>query len=71
MMNGFVRGAAGRHDIGCQPDYAPRSLKNPIGMQQNCWQPHGKLLASGNAVSDWNGARQRSMMADLPAVQAT
>jgi hypothetical protein len=29
-----------------------RTLNNAIGMQQNCWQPHGKLLASGNAVSD-------------------
>jgi hypothetical protein len=37
-----------------------RTLKNPIGMQRNGWQPHGKLLASGNAVSDWSGARQRS-----------
>lgn len=29
-----------------------RTLNNAIGMQQNCWQPHGKLLASPNAVSD-------------------
>jgi hypothetical protein len=36
------------------------SLKKRIGMQQNGWQPHGKLLASGNAVSDCSGARQRS-----------
>jgi hypothetical protein len=36
------------------------TLKKPIGMQQNCWQPHGKLLASGNAVSGRNGARQQS-----------
>jgi hypothetical protein len=36
------------------------TLKRPIGMQQNCWQPHGKLLASGNAVSGRNGARRRS-----------
>jgi hypothetical protein len=36
------------------------TLKKPIGMQQNGWQPHGKLLASGNAVSEWNGARRRS-----------
>jgi hypothetical protein len=36
------------------------TLEKPIGMQQNCWQPHGKLLASGNAVSERNGARQRS-----------
>jgi hypothetical protein len=35
-----------------------RTRKIPIEMQQNGWQPHGKLLASGNAVSDWNGARQ-------------
>jgi hypothetical protein len=39
----------------------PRTtLKKPIGMQQNCWQPHGKLLASGNAVSEWSGARRRN-----------
>ena len=39
----------------------PRETReSPIGMRQNCWQPHGKLLASGNAVSDRNGARQRS-----------
>ena len=36
------------------------TLKKPIGMQQNCWQPHGKLLASGNAVSEWSGARRRN-----------
>ena len=29
-------------------------------MEQNGWQPDGKLLASGNAVSAWNGGRQRS-----------
>jgi hypothetical protein len=28
------------------------TLKKPIGMQQNGWQPDGKLLASGNAVSE-------------------
>ena len=37
-----------------------RTLKRPIGMQQNGWQPRGKLLASGNAVSEGNGARLRS-----------
>jgi hypothetical protein len=46
-----------RHDI----DNTPRmTLKKPIGMQQNCWQPDGKLLASGNAVSEWGGARRRN-----------
>jgi hypothetical protein len=29
-------------------------------MEQNGWQPDGKLLASANAVSAWNGGRQRS-----------
>ena len=29
-------------------------------MEQNGWQPDGKLLASANAVSDWGGGRQRS-----------
>ena len=28
-----------------------RTLNKPIGMQQNGWQPHGKLLTSGNAAS--------------------
>ena len=49
--------------------------KAQIGMRQNCWQPHGKLLASGNAVSDRNGARQRSedggstsCLGDLPGL---
>jgi hypothetical protein len=46
-----------RHDIGNRPR---TTLKKPIGMQQNCWQPHGKLLASGNAVSEWSGARRRN-----------
>jgi hypothetical protein len=46
-----------RHDIGNRPQ---TTLKKPIGMQQNCWQPHGKLLASGNAVSEWSGARRRN-----------
>jgi hypothetical protein len=27
-------------------------------MQQNGWQPHGKLLASASVVLDCNGARQ-------------
>lgn len=36
------------------------TLKKPIGMQQNGWQPNGKLLASGNAVSEWSGARRQS-----------
>ena len=34
--------------------------KKTIGMPQNCWQPHRKLLTSGNAVSARNGVRQRS-----------
>jgi hypothetical protein len=46
-----------RHDIGNRPQ---TTLKKPIGMQQNCWQPHGKLLASGNAVSEWSGVRRRN-----------
>jgi hypothetical protein len=29
-------------------------------MLQNGWHPNRKLLTSGNAVSDWNGARQRT-----------
>ncbi len=50
----------GRHRRGRRAEPAPRTLTNPIGMQQNCWQPHGKLLASAKVVLDLNGARQRS-----------
>ena len=53
------RAAAARYPQ--QTTSTPRtSLKKPIGMQQNCWQPPGKLLASGNAVSEWSGARRRN-----------
>lgn len=45
---------------GAEPNQAQRTLNNPIGMQQNGWQPHGKLLASASVVLDCNGARQRS-----------
>lgn len=31
---------------------APLTLNDPIGMQQNGWQPHGKLLASAQVVLD-------------------
>ena len=49
-----------RHHIGSRQQHPHGSLKKPIGMQQNGWQPHGKLLTSGNAVSEWNGARRLS-----------
>lgn len=49
----------------------PWTLKIAIGMRQNCWQPHGKLLASAMPFRTWSGARQRSMIADLLAVQVT
>jgi hypothetical protein len=42
------------------PTAPRRTLTNRIGMQQNGWQPHGKLLASAKVVLDLNGARQRS-----------
>jgi hypothetical protein len=43
--------------------------KNPIGMQQNGWQPHGKLLISGNAVSGAEMAvDNEARMADRLAV---
>jgi hypothetical protein len=32
-----------------EPKQAPRTLNDPIGMQQNCWQPNGKLLASAKS----------------------
>lgn len=31
---------------------APLTLNDPIGMQRNGWQPHGKLLASAKVVLD-------------------
>ena len=31
------------------PKQAPRTLNDVIGMQQNCWQPDGKLLASAKS----------------------
>ncbi len=47
--------------IGRQVTSRPQNtLEKPIGMQQNGWQPHGKLLTSGNAVSEWSGARRLS-----------
>ena len=40
---------------------SPRLLSSySPGMLQNGWHSHRKLLASGNAVSDRNGVRQRS-----------
>jgi hypothetical protein len=45
---------------GAKDELPQGTLTKPIGMQQNCWQPHGKLLTSGNAVSEWNGARRQS-----------
>ena len=42
------------------PPLPRETRESPLGMQQNCWQPHRKLLASGNAVSDRSGVRQRS-----------
>ena len=57
----FVPGGAAAARYPQQTTDDPRTtLKRPIGMQQNCWQPHGKLLASGNAVSEWSGARRRN-----------
>lgn len=32
-----------------EPDQAPRTLNDLIGMQQNGWQPNGKLLASAKS----------------------
>ena len=31
------------------PKQAPRTLSDPIGIQRNCWQPNGKLLASAKS----------------------
>ena len=49
-----------RHHGSSSDKQAQNTLEKPIGMQQNCWQPNGKLLTSGNAVSEWNGARRQS-----------
>lgn len=54
------RPPSGRPPTGVEPNQAHRTLNNPIGMQQNGWQPHGKLLASASVVLDCNDARQRS-----------
>lgn len=40
-----------RHVNGTNAKHAPNTRLKRIGMRQNGWQPHGKLLASGNAVS--------------------
>lgn len=54
------RPAHNRFPTAGKSNQAQRTLTNPIGMQQNGWQPHGKLLASASVVLDCNGARQRS-----------
>ena len=45
--------------------------KNATGMQQNCWQPDGKLLASGNAVSTGTVVDNEARMADQLAARTT
>jgi hypothetical protein len=70
-MKSLATGGADQHGFADKSRHAPADPKEPDWNATNCWQPHGKLLASGNAVSDWSGARQRSMMANLLAVQAT
>ncbi|MGE2817523.1 hypothetical protein ACQI5H_20635 [Mycobacterium heidelbergense] len=41
-----------------------RTLNNPIGMQQNGWQPHGKLLASGMPFQREAALDNEARMAD-------
>lgn len=61
---GGKRRPAGRvrtgHRTRVGPKQAHRTVIDPIGMQQNGWQPRGKLLASASVVLDSNGARQTS-----------
>jgi hypothetical protein len=44
---GHTRRGRGYHN---EPKQAPRTLNDPIGMQQNGWQPNGKLLASAKSI---------------------
>jgi hypothetical protein len=46
-------------------------VKNATVMQQNCWQPDGKLLASGSAVSTGAVVDHEARMADRLAARTT
>jgi hypothetical protein len=63
-MKTFVLGDSVPTETALDRSTPQRTLNNPIGMQQNGWQPHGKLLASGMPFQREAALDNEARMAD-------
>jgi hypothetical protein len=63
-MKTFVLGSALPGRTAPDRSTPQRTLNNPIGMQQNGWQPHGKLLTSGKPFQREAALDNEARMAD-------